>query len=487
MNIGMIIEYINRERGLSLSAEYYSHIEEWLNWWRGYYKPFHEFKELNGNRQKTRRMFSLRMAKKVCEDWAAILLNEKTQIVIADENDQASSLFVQGEDGTGGILGENDFWAQGNALVEKAFALGTGAFVLKFTGMRSEGGRIRPDKGTKIHIDYLTAQQIIPLSVHKGQITEAAFVSETTVKGRKYIYLETHELANGGYQITNEYFREENGRLVKEPLPEGVAEWFFTGANVPLFAVFSPNIVNTFPDANGLGMSIYAHAVDNLMGVDLAFNNFCRDFKLGGKKVFYNESLVRLDEQGNRVTPDDVMQQLFVQVGEGYIDEQGRQKAVQEFNPSLRVQENREGLQAQLDYLSFKVGFGTKHYQFNVGSVVTATQYMGDKQELVQNASKHYIVMERAIRQLVRAILWAGKEILGENVNPDAKVTVNFEDGYIIDKESERLRDAQEVRDGLMQPWEFRMKWYGEDEATAKQRVGAILTNDEIMGFVGGS
>ncbi len=146
---------------------------------------------------------------------------------------------------------------------------------------------------------------------------------------------------------------------------------------------------------------------------------------------------------------------------------------IHEFNPDLRTEANKESVQAQLDYLSFKVGLGTKHYQFNAGSVVTATQYMGDKQELIQNASKHYIAVERFLQQLVRAVLWAGREILQQPVNPDAAVVVNFEDSYIIDKESERQRDQQEVRDGLMNKWEYRVKWYGEDEATAKAMLEA--------------
>jgi len=487
VTISTVIEYLNQDKGLSLSSAYYANIEEWQSWWRGYNGGFHKYTERVGDRSVTRQLFSLRMAKKICEDWAAILLNEKTNFEISDGYSKDSAIFVQGEDGTGGVLGENYFWQHGNALVEKAFALGTGAFVLKFNGMRTNGERIIPDKNTKIHIDYLTALQIIPLSVQRGKITEVAFVSEVTVKGRPYIYLETHEMVNGGYQITNEYFLMDNGRLVKQPLPEGIVERFNTGADIPLFAIFSPNIVNTYPDANGLGMSIYAHAIDNLKGVDLAFNNFCKDFVLGGKKVFYHDSLVQYDENGKRIMPDDIMQQLFVQLGDGYLDEQGRQKLVQEFNPTLRVEENKEGLQAQLDYLSFKAGFGTKYYQFGAGKIMTATQYLGEKQEMIQNANKHYIVMEQALQQLVRAILWAGKVVCGQNVNPDAQVTVNFEDSYIIDKETERKRDLQEVLDGIMQPWEFRMKWYGEDEVTAKQMVGMRLTEDEIMGFVGGS
>ena len=72
------------------------------------------------------------------------------------------------------------------------------------------------------------------------------------------------------------------------------------------------------------------------------------------------------------------------------------------------MEENIAGIQAALDYLSLRVGFGTKHYQFNSSSIVTATQYNGDKQDLVQNAAKHSIAVGQHVQALVRALLWAG-------------------------------------------------------------------------------
>lgn len=483
MNISTIVEYLNKTKGYTIPSDYYTNVEVWRNWWKGFYQPFHEFNEVNGDRSIKRKLYTLKMAKKVSEDWASILLNEKTQIVI---DDKVSSEFVQGKDdvqGTGGVLGYNSFWQQGNELVEKAFYSGTGAFILKLSGMMLQGESIVKDANTKIHIDYLTALNIIPLTIRNNRIIEVAFVSEVLEKGKKFIYLEIHELTDTGYRITNQYFKYENEQLQEQPLPAGIAPVIYTGSDIALFSIIKPNISNTFDKSNGLGMSIYAHAIDNLMGVDLAFNNLCRDFKLGGKKVFYNETLIKRDSEGRSITPDDVMQQLFMQVGDGNIDKE--KELIQEFNPTLRVQENKDGIQAQLDYLSFKCGLGTKHYQFNQGSIVTATQYTGDKQELIQNASKHYIVVEKALQDLVKAILWAGKEILGQPVNPDAKVAINFDDSYIIDKESERLRDQQEIRDGIMQKYEYRMKWYGEDEATAKNMIGANLTDEELMNFGG--
>lgn len=479
MKIEQIIEYLNKEYEYDVSSSYYSYIREWDSWWRGYNKPFHHFTEVSGNKKTGRDMYTLKMGKKVCEDWASILLNEKTEIVI---DDKQSSKFVLGTDQTGGVFGQNQFWMKANALVEKAFYSGTGAIVLRMNGMTLKDDTVLKDPETKIVFEYLPALNIIPLTVQQGRIIDVAFVSEVFVKGKKYFYLEKHIKEPSGYQITNEYLRDEEGVLIKVELPEGIIESYSTGADIPLFAIITPNIVNNIDDSLGLGIGVFADAIDCLKGVDLAFNNFCRDFKLGGKKVFMNDSLIQRDESGIIVTPDDVAQQLFIQVGDSLIDEK---QLIHEFNPLLRVEENKDGIQGQLDYLSFKCGLGTKHYQFNAGTVVTATQYMGDKQELIQNASKHYIIVEQALQDIVRAILWCGKEILGLPVNPDTQVTVNFDDSFIIDKESERLRDQAEVRDGLMNKWEYRVKWYGETEKEAKQMIESRMTDDEYMGFGG--
>lgn len=487
MNIATVIDWLNHARGCHIDASYYKHVAVWTDWWRGLYKPFHQYNQLDPEGHvQARQLYSLRMAKKVCQDWAAILLNEKTQII---PKDRASAMFLLGDsDADDGELGRLHFWDCGNRLIEKAFYSGTGAFVVKARGMTVDtDGSVLSDAESKLVINYLSAQQIIPLSIHDGVIVEAAFASEEISKGMPHLYLELHEIEEDGtYQITNYYFRTANGTMDQEPLPSGIAPVWHTGSPYPLFAIVSPNAVNNIEHNNGMGMAVYADALDALQGVDLAFNNFCRDFYLGGKKVFYNKSLIRhvSDGHGNTTTiaPDDVAQQLFMQM-DGDAADLDEKELIYEFNPALRVAENKDGVQAMLDYLSFKCGLGTKHYQFNAGSVVTATQYMGDKQELIQNAAKHYIPVEAALKTVVRAALWVGREVMGAPVDPETAVTIQFEDSYIIDKESERERDRQDVRDGFMQKWEYRMKWYGEDEKTAKKMVSTEQTDDEWMGF----
>lgn len=475
--IGLAVNYLNKKFGISISTEYYTNIRNWRCWWEGYVKEVHSYREKGVNGEpRIRELYRLGMAKRITEDWASLLLNEKTMIKAEDKN---TALWLLGDDteqGTGGVLGANNFWAEGNELLEKAFAYGTGAFVARADGATvNSKGAVIPNTECKAAIEYIDALSIIPLSVEKSRITEVAFVSEFTKRGKEYIYIETHTKGdNGNYQIENEYFILDGMEMKKTALPEGIAPLIDTGSPRPWFAFVYPNITCNIRTNNGLGMSVYANALDSLKAVDISYNNFVKDFVLGGKKVFYNKAMLQTNAEGKTITPDDVVQQLFQQVGDA-MDFDAKQM-VQEFNPSLRVQENKDGVQAQLDYLSFKCGMGTKRYQFQASGVKTATEYNGERQELVQHAQRHAIVLENALKTLCQALLYIGKTFCGADVDPDTSITIQFEDGFVIDDVAARENDRQDIRDGILQHWEYRVKWYGETEEEAKAAIEGMQT-----------
>lgn len=63
---------------------------------------------------------------------------------------------------------------------------------------------------------------------------------------------------------------------------------------------------------------------------------------------------------------------------------------------------------------------------------------------------------------------------LGEEVPPEGEVTVQLGDSIVQNTDAEKKQDMAEVAAGLMQRWECRCKWYGEDEATARRRAGEL-------------
>ena len=483
MDARIVVDILNKELDANIKPEYYDQIDTWRQWWSGRVTAFHRYREMQASgKSKWRELYTLKMAKKVCEDWASALLNEQTRLVV---DDAESSKFLLGEEleqNMGGLFRKLNFWSEANALVEKAFYSGTGAFLMKLDGMDvSEDGAVLASSDTKIRMEYLPAMCIFPLTVERQKITEVAFASEKTVRGKPHLYVEIHTREKGAYKIRNMYFKMDNGRAIRTDLPTGIEETINTGSEHPFFSVIRPNIVNPYEDNHGLGCAVFSQAIDNLKGVDYAYNNFVRDIWLGGKKVFYNGELVRTigqtaDGTPITLTPDDAQQSLFQFTGNG--DFADGKNLMHEFNPDLRVQANRDSVQAHLDYLSFKCGLGARQYRFDTAarSLMTATQYTGEKQELKQNAAKHGIIIESALQDIARAILWAGKNILGLAVNPDAPVSVEFADGYFVSDEERRAQSLQEVRDGLLQPWEYRVKWYSENEKKAKAAIagGAV-------------
>ena len=63
----------------------------------------------------------------------------------------------------------------------------------------------------------------------------------------------------------------------------------------------------------------------------------------------------------------------------------------------------------------------------------------------------------------------------GELIPNEGLVRVQFDDSIIQDTAAERAQDMAEV--GVtMHAWEYRAKWYGEDEKTAKARAADIGT-----------
>ncbi len=477
MNIIKFVEYLNESKKLNIDAGYYVHIEMWKQWWNGYVESIHKIKELGSDGAvHTREMASLRMPKQSCEDWAAKLLNDKTTATIGDAD--SAKWLLGNDDQTGGILRSIKFWKNANHLVELAFRSGTGAFVMSVEGIKAVNGSVEASPDAVIEMDYLPAECILPITVRRGKVVDCAFASEVIVDGKACVYLQTHTLEKTGYRITNEYFTSKNSNAedpVYEPapLPVGMAASFTTGSKVSWFSLLSPAACKNISGGAGLGMAVFSEAVDAARQVDLAFDNYSQDIYLGGKKVFYNKRLTRsfVDRDGDEhfITPDAMRQQQFFLLPDG--DNPDTAADWHEYNPDLRVEDNGQAVQDALDYFSFKCGLGTRHYQFQDGGVKTATEYNGNRQDMVQHANQHQIVIEDALIQIFRAMLWAGKNILAAGTDPETSITINFDDSYIIDTESRMAQMKDDAVQGFLPRYKYLMERYGYDEGTAKRYV----------------
>lgn len=479
----IILKYLSKKGYRTVSTDYYTFIEMWENWWKNNV-DFHKYHDSTG---KERKMFSLGMAKRVSEDWASILFTERDEIVTQANTSQQTKV---NNDYLNKQLKKLKVYKDLPTAIEKAMAMGTAGATMRVKNAKvDKNGKVSATNRTKLDIIYLDATQIVPLKVEHGKIIDVAFVSESIEDGKKIYYVELHqlqydeELKKDIYVISNNYINEQGEEVAKKDI---VKQYTFK-SDVPLFSILKPAVANPldteYHNANGLGFSIYGTAIDQLMVCDITYNNFAMDFYLGGKKVFYNKKITRTktrqikDTDGNikeeeyEVYPDDVMKQQWTTYGDDQISNIKENPVVTEYNPDLRVAEDKEGIQFALNMLSFKAGLGTKYYEFNGTSVVTATQYVGDRQDLVSNANKHRKRVDEFVSGIGKAILLLGRILFKENVTEDCLVTITDKDGFMVDTETAKNEFRKDIAQGIRKPWEYRVKFLGEDEETAKARI----------------
>lgn len=454
-----VIIKLNELGYTTIPDSFYSKVYEWKSWYQSDVKGFHNYTVQNGERQVKCRRYSLGMGKKLCEDWANLLMNEKVQITLEGQKEQ---------DFIDLVLTENNFTVKANEMQEMKSALGTVAYVPRVIGQEiSESGDIVPGNASGIVLDYVTIENIYPLSWQNGYISECAFSSEVTREGKDYLYLQIHRREdNGNYVIENRIYRYDNEQLADEQLAnvkgfENIPPVVHTGNDKRQFVIDRPNIANNINYLLPTGIAIYANAIDVLQGVDIAYDSYVNEFKLGKKRIMVKPSAAQYLDGTPAFDPDDV---VFYVMPEDTEDG----AVVTPIDMTLRTAEHNTGIQDQLNILSSKCGFGETYYRFDGGSVATATQVISENSTMFRTIKKMEIVLEQALVELCRILLRLGNTAMNAGLNEDVAISIDFDDSIIEDKQTDFSRDMQLLSAGIMNDWEFRMKWMNEDEATAK-------------------
>ena len=449
-----------KERGFTTVPDsFYTNIAAWKSWYDGEVKNFHQYKVYNGQEHVKRHRYTMGMAKKVSEDWANLLMNEKVQITLEGKKEQ---------DFFDAVCSDNNFRVKSSEMQEMKAALGTVAYVPRIVGagVNAVTGKLE-GKAEGIKLDYCTAEHIFPLSWENGKVIECAFSTSKVVGKDTYLYLQIHRLdENKEYVIENVLFKDQNGQLseVDNSSVEGfenVPPVVNTGSKDRQFVIDRLNIANNIDVSLPLGISVFANAIDNLKGVDVAYDSYINEFVLGKKRIMVKPEATKGIDGEPVFDPNDTVYYVLPE------DSQNG-SLIEQVDMTLRTEEHNAGLQDMLNVLSSKCGFGENHYKFDRGNISTATQVISENSSMFRTIKKHEIILEDVMIELCRIILRLGNTYMGAGLNEDVEISVDFDDSIIEDKQADFSRDMQLLNAGIMNDWEFRAKWMNEDEATAK-------------------
>lgn len=438
----------------------------WEQWYEGNVKDFHSYEEYNGIKKVAQHRKTLNMGKKVSEDWANLLLNEKTQVTYGsdEQNKRLNDLYDKVE-----------FWSKGNEGIEKSFGLGNGAFVETFD-----------DEGN-IYFQFVNARKMFPLSIDNGKITECAFANI----GSEDVVIQIHERGtldtngdgsqlftptkSGNYCIRTTVYKKQDDNNVGDLQEDS---WFDTKEKMPWFQHVKANISNNIDINSPLGISVFANSIDALQGVDLAYDGFCEEMRIGKSKIFINKKLVKFDENGERYI-FDVNQTGFYYLGEG-----AENKPVEVYAPTLRTEQYFAGINNALNLLSSKVGFGENHYRYDQSGISTATQVISQNSEMFRTIKKHEILLYDVIVNATKVLMYINNIFTdNEKFDLNAEIVPVFDDSIIEDKESEKANDRLEVNQGLMSKVDYIIKWYGLTEVEARKKLEEIKADNSATNW----
>lgn len=442
-----------------------SYVDQWSSWYKGNVKSFHNYFIYNGNRKVKQQRFTMNMAKEISEEWSDILWSEKCRISFEDEKAQKNA---------NELINELDLYVLINQALEKSGALGTEAAVVSvYDIIANEDGMTLDVSDAKTRVDLVDVNWIFPLSWTNKGITECAFGSEEYIKGKKHIVLSVHQLNDAGnYVIKNHLFSVTNENLTEIKGVEDTINEFDTKSNVKWFSIFKPLLTNNLFSNSPFGIPYFANAIDNLKAVDISFDALKNEIVDGRKRTFVRADMFNYDNGQQKLVfdPNDT---TVYQLPSGAT----KDDLIQSESDDLRTDKQIDTLNAQLNLLGKKCGFGENYYHFDGQSLQTATQVISSNSKMFRRKKKLEVGYESSIFDLFNAVAYASSTFGKHDIKTEG-LKITFDDSIIEDKEVESNRAMREVQQGLKSKVEYRMQIFGETEEIAKQKIDEIKKSE---------
>lgn len=430
------------------------HIARWWGWYQvdnGWYAA--DRKDASRGDDPSRHL-SLRPARMACDEWASLIMDDKTQIT---SDDEATTAWISERFG--------DFVGRSVDDLALAFALGTGAWVADFTGISD--GAISPDATARI--TFYDAGQICPLTSDGRESVSCAFLRQALVGGRLYDQLQVHEpdQMTGTYHVRTWLFSMKNHTtpVVNDSL---IAD-LDTLVDVPSYALVRPCLANTYEEATPLGVSIFDDAVDAIMCVDEAFDSLYWRLRICQPRVLVDEAGIARDAKTGAPDLVKTVDQRIFKTIRGSV---GSTSPTTVVDPALQADETEQAINAALSVLSGKCGFGPNYFSYSrQGGLKTATEVSADNSQLFRNVRRHEQLVGAAISRVATGAYAAECALRGFDVDP-ALISVIWDDSIVEDTATERAVMKDDISRGLCPAYLYPMRFYGMSEEEARALVG---------------
>lgn len=378
-------------------------------------------------------VISLRLEQSITREFANITLNEMTASV---SNDILQKIFET---------------ATEDLNIELQAGLATGAMVIKPLG------------GDKVQ--YISANAFVPIEFDaRHRLVKVIFPEFKKIGDNYYTRLEYHSLdTEKGLTITNTaYVSASEGQLGREIPLAAVDEWASLPNAVtypamlrPAFGYFRTPIKNTI-DGSSCGVSVYANDINLIRKIDTQFGRLDWEFESGERAIHVDAAAFKKD--GTAKLNKRLYKAIDVDLGD--------EELFKDFSPAIRQADITDGLNTYLRRLEFSVGLAYGDLSDPDTVAKTATEIKSAKDRKYNTVSAIQKQLKYCLDDLVYALAF-----YNSLTTSGYTFVCDFKDSILTDEQTERTQDIQDLSLGIMRPDEYRMKWYGEDEKTAKKNL----------------
>ena len=481
--------------GVPAFREFYNlGIYPWKCLYRGFYEPWHLINAPTINdANHQRNLFYLNLSKAVCAELAGMIWTDQTEVTVStvgyeDAEEDPLQEFVNG------VLKKNAFTEKMQEAIEQSAAMGGEALKVWREVRHDSEGREVPNSEC-LKIGFCMADQFVPTAWDNAQVTEGVFISRQAKGGYYYTRLEWHKWDGLTYVITNELYRADKYKMgtteaqdilghrvpLAELFPMLEEETTITELEGSLFSYFRPPVANNLDDNSPLGVSIYANALETLHALDICFDSFVREFRLGKKRIIVPARMVKTVVDPTTGVP----RRYFDATDETYealsTDDPDSLK-IQDNSVALRVEEHVAAINAFLNIFCLQVGLSAGTFSFDTQNhgIKTATEVVSENSKTYKTVRNYQNMVKPAVERLVHNIIAVASlyemttedgQSIAELSRRGYEVAVAMDDGITQDRQTNINEGISLVGAGLMSKLTF----------LTDAKYGQCLTEDEAL------
>ena len=230
-----------------------------------------------------------------------------------------------------------------------------------------------------------------------------------------------------------------------------------------LFTYWRTPIANNLDDNSPLGMSIYGNALETLHALDICYDSFVREFRLGKKRIIVPARAVRTvvdPTSGQVLRYFDANDETYEALASDSPDD----LKITDNSVELRVDEHISAINAFLSILCLQTGFSAGTFTFDQHTgLKTATEVVSENSKTYKTIKTVQNQLRPAIEHLVRNLIdvailydmdYDGVKI-ASLAAPGYNVTVTFDDGVTQDRQTNLNEGVMLVGAGLLSKFTF--------------------------------